>query len=41
VRVHARFGADQLTCDLKTIKKYAFPRLIEKFLNNCVLKDLF
>lgn len=32
--------ASQVSAKIKNLQKFAFPRLIEKFLNDCVLKDL-
>lgn len=40
VKVPFAFKPDEVKASLKTLKKFAFPRLIEKFLNDCVLKDL-
>jgi hypothetical protein len=41
VKTSQTFKPQQIVCNLKTLKNYAFPRLIEKFLNDCVLKELF
>jgi A/G-specific adenine glycosylase len=41
VKTSQTFKLQQTKCNLKTLKNYAFPRLIEKFLNDCVLKELF
>jgi A/G-specific adenine glycosylase len=41
VKTSQTFNSQQMVCNLNTLKNYAFPRLIEKFLNDCVLKELF
>lgn len=41
VKTSQTFKPQQIVCNFKTLKNYAFPRLIEKFLNDCVLKELF
>jgi hypothetical protein len=40
IQVSFSFPASQLSTKIKTLQKFAFPRLIEKFLDDCVLKDL-
>lgn len=40
VKVTFSLKDEEVMASLKTLKKFAFPRLIEKFLNDCVLKDL-
>jgi A/G-specific adenine glycosylase len=41
IKTSQTFKPPQMVCHVKTLKNYAFPRLIEKFLNDCVLKELF
>lgn len=41
VKVPFVFGSAQLKTNLKDLAGFAFPRLIEKFLEDCRLKDLF
>jgi A/G-specific adenine glycosylase len=41
IRVSGSFGSSCKTCTLKTLKSFAFPRLIDKFLNHCDLKEMF
>jgi A/G-specific adenine glycosylase len=41
VRTALKAQPGQPSCKPGTLHNFAFPRLIEKFLNDCVLKDLF
>ncbi|MCE3260886.1 MAG: A/G-specific adenine glycosylase, partial [Bacteroidetes bacterium] len=40
IRLNSSFTKTDSKCSLKSLRKYAFPRLIEKFLNDCKLTEI-